>query len=215
MHFDFFVEDQSGTIGLKNLIPKIIGDEWTYKLHQYKGIGNIPKDMKDPKDASKRQLLNSLPKILQGVANTYKNSIYSYYLIFICDLDSRCLKEFRQELLQIAENCHPKPNVQFCIAVEEFEAWLLGEQQAIIKAFPNAKKLPLDMYKQDSICGTWQVLADSLYKGGSKKLISLPYSAIGKEKCDWAKTISPLMNVEENRSQSFCYFRDKLRLLLK
>ena len=39
------------------------------------------------------------------------------------------------------------------------------------------------------------------------------WQAIGAEKSRWAKDISPNMVVENNRSPSFCYFRDKIREL--
>jgi hypothetical protein len=35
--------------------------------------------------------------------------------------------------------------------------------------------------------------------------------AIGREKVAWAAKISPLMDIDNNQSPSFCYFRDKLR----
>ena len=36
---------------------------------------------------------------------------------------------------------------------------------------------------------------------------------IGAEKFKWAEAITPKMDVENNQSVSFCYFRDKLREL--
>lgn len=58
----------------------------------------------------------------------------------------------------------------FCIAVEEMEAWLMGDREALLCAYPKAKESVLKEYKQDSICGTWEVLANAVYKCGLKKM---------------------------------------------
>ena len=59
MHFEILVEDQSGKKALDILIPKIIGDAHTFITHSYKGIGRIPRNMRDTDDASKRILLEN------------------------------------------------------------------------------------------------------------------------------------------------------------
>ena len=67
----------------------------------------------------------------------------------------------------------------------------------------------------DSICGTWEKLADALFSGGARNLQTQGWQAVGKEKAAWAEKIPPHMEVDKNASPSFCYFRDKLRHLLK
>ena len=71
----------------------------------------------------------------------------------------------------------------------------------------------LDSYKNDSICGTWEVLADAVYTGGARLLKKQGWWAVGREKTAWAERIALLMDVENNASPSFCYFRGKLREL--
>ena len=39
MHFEVLVEDQSGKKALDILIPKIIGDQHTFRVIEYRGIG--------------------------------------------------------------------------------------------------------------------------------------------------------------------------------
>jgi hypothetical protein len=70
-----------------------------------------------------------------------------------------------------------------------------------------------DSYINDSICGTWEKLADAIYRGGAKQLSNLGGASVGQEKIVWAENTSPQMNVEINQSPSFGYFRDKLRHL--
>ena len=216
MHFEILVEDISGKTALEILIPKIIStQQHTFKIHPYKGIGHkVPQNLKSTSDAKKRILLDLLPKIVQGWGKTLSDSPdYSFVLIVICDLDNRCLSTFRRELLDLVDKCTSKPKTQFCIAIEEGEAWYLGDLAAVKAAYPRAKEAVLKSYINDSICGTWEKLADAVYSGGSKKLSKLPWQEVGEEKSKWAEKIAPLMDVDNNLSPSFCYFRDKLRYL--
>lgn len=212
MHFEILVEDVSGKKALNILIPKIIGEEHTFTVHSYKGIGKIPGNLKSPAEAHKRILLAQLPNLLRGYGKTFAQypPVSPAALIVVCDLDDKCLHAFRLELLTLLEQCHPKPNARFCIAIEEGEAWFLGDLPAVKAAYPHADNSVLCRYENDSICGTWEQLADAVFPGGAKKLISQGWQAVGLEKSTWAETISPHMNVELNRSSSFNYFRKTL-----
>lgn len=199
MHFDILVEDQSGKKSLDILAPKIAGDSHTFEIIAYRGLG---------------RLLVNLPKLLKGYGNThagYKN--YPAAVIVVCDLDDKCLKAFRQQLYEILNNCNPKPLARFCIAIEEGEAWLLGDIPAIKSAYPKAKDQVLKAYKNDSVCGTWECLANAVYRGGEKALAKEGWQGVGREKSIWAEKIAPRMDVESNKSPSFRYFKDTLQNL--
>jgi hypothetical protein len=216
MHFEILVKDSSGKTALEILVPRIIDiQQHTYKIHTYKGIGHIPKGLTPNSDPRKRILLDQLPRLIQGYGITHAKSSDKFpsVLIVICDLDTKCLKAFRQELLTCVDSCYPQPKTQFCIAIEEGEAWYLGDLAAVKKAYPKAKQKVLNEYINDAICRTWEKLADAVYRDGSSKLSKLGYQAIGTEKAKWAKEITPFMDVDNNQSPSFCYFRDRLRQL--
>ena len=215
MHFEILVEDVSGKAALEILVPKIVDQTNTYRIHSYKGVGRIPKDLKSSSDPQKRILLNRLPSIIAGYGSTFQSYPpgYNAALVVICDLDKRCLSEFRRELLNCLNKCNVRPICYFCIAVEEGEAWLLGDIDAVKFAYPNAKDSVLKSYANDSICGTWEILADAVFPQGAQALKRLGWQRIGKEKSVWASEICPNMDVDINRSPSFCYFRDKLRNL--
>jgi hypothetical protein len=215
MHFEILVEDQSGKKALDILVPKIIGNEHSFKVRPYKGIGHIPKDLRGKSNPNKRILLDQLPRLLKGYGNTFAHypKECPAAVILVCDLDDKCLKVFRSELINILNSCNPKPEARFCIAIEEGEAWFLGDVPAVKMAYPKAKDAVLNSYITDSICGTWEILADSVYSGGHHALSSRGGHMVGAEKSKWAENISPKMDVKNNRSPSFCYFRDKLREL--
>jgi hypothetical protein len=214
MHFEILVEDQSGKKALDILVPKIVGNAHTVFVHPYKGIGRIPKNMRDTKDAEKRILMDCLPKLLKGYGRTFAGyGDYPAAVILVCDLDDKCLKTLRNELRGILNACKPKPKACFCIAIEESEAWFLGDLPAIKAAYPKAKETVLASYANDSICGTWEKLADAVYPGGASALSARGWHLIGAEKSKWAEEISPLMTVEDNESPSFRYFCKKMKQL--
>ncbi|MDR0455520.1 MAG: DUF4276 family protein [Treponema sp.] len=200
MHFEFLVEDQSGAKAMDILIPKLLKGKATYRIiRPYKGLGCLPKDLRPKSDAGKRILLAQLPRLLRGYGKVPNYGC----VIIICDLDDKIEKQFLSELNGVLNSCSPKPDVCFCLAIEEFEAWYLGDLAAVRKAYPKAKDTILSGYKNDSICGTWELLADAVCKGGSRALIKEGWQAIGKQKSVWAEEISPYMNVDSNISPSF------------
>lgn len=207
MHFEILVEDKSGEEALNVLLPKIIGEINTFKVHSYKGVGHIPKTLKMP-DAKTTALLNKLPRLIQGYANSFKG--FPAVLFIICDLDDKNLSKFKSQLIDLLDRCQQKPTTEFCIAIEEGEAWLLGDIPAIKQAYPKAKENILKEYKNDAICGTWEVLADAVYEGGAKALSKKRFQEIGKIKFEWAQKICPFMDINNNLSPSFNYFKDKL-----
>ena len=213
MHFEILVEDLSGKKALDILIQKIVGTHHTFNIHPYRGIGHIPKNLNNPTNANTHLLLNQLPMQLRAYGKSYTNDP-TKIVIVVCDLDNNCLKTFRQELFRVLNSCNPKPETRFCIAIEEGETWLLGDIPAIKEAYPKAKDNILNGYQNDSICGTWELLADAIFTGGSNALGKKPWYVIGKEKSAWAQKIIPHMNVDKNASPSFCYFRDKIREMI-
>ena len=204
MHFEVLVEDSSGRAALDVLLPKILPCGHSWRTVPYKGLGHIPKGLHPRQDPVKRQLLAQLPRLLRGYGRSlWKDSA----LIVVVDLDSRDCVAFKRELLDVLDSCDPRPSALFRIAIEESEAWLLGDRSAVLAAYPRARRAVLDSYVPDSICGTWEVLADAVHPGGSRALTKAGWQAIGAAKHEWAKRISPHVDIARNRSVSFQTFR--------
>jgi hypothetical protein len=212
-HFQILVEDGSGEALLDHIVPKIIGESCSYEIKHYKGIGRIPPGLKPGSDPKKRILLDQLPRLISGYGSVLSKypPTYPAALVIVCDLDTRCLKAFRNSILQCINSCKNKPETLLCIAVEEGEAWLLGDTEAIVLAYPRARTEILNSYIPDSICGTWEVLANAIYAGGSKALSRHGYQVVGSKKHEWANAIGPLIDLERNKSPSLRYFVQKLR----
>jgi hypothetical protein len=204
MHIEILTEDASGELLLQSLLPKILGQQGhphTWRTHAYKGIGRIPRDLRGKTDPSKRILLDRLPMILAGYGKSQQQQDAA--VLVVVDLDDRNCAEFRQELNGILNQCHPAPRALFRIAIEEMEAWLLGDRSAVLKEFPRAKGTVLGTYDQDSICGTWERLADAVFPGGSAALKAAGWPEIGEQKCKWASQIGRHLDPERNASPSF------------
>ncbi len=212
MHFEVLVEDISGKRMLDQVIPRVIDASHTFRVLSYKGIGRIPKGLSSGADAGKRILLDQLPRLLSGYGKAFAGYGPDYLaaVIVVCDLDRRSRKSFEQELQAVASSARPCPEHAICLAIEEGEAWYLGDLPAIKQAYPRAKDAVLGDYKNDSICGTWELLADAIYPGGSIALKAKGWQAVGTEKSKWAETITPQMDLAANKSPSFNQFMTRL-----
>lgn len=213
MHIEVLVEDSSGATLMKHLMPKLLGDAaeaHTWRIKSYKGIGHIPKGMPRQSDAKKQTLLDKLPLLLKGYGNTPG---YDAVLV-LADTDDRNVAAFRRDLMLILSQCPNAPKTAFGLATEEIEAWYFGDRTALLEAYPRADKRVLSKYQQDAICGTWEVLADALVKGGAAALKKQGFYQAGAFKHECAHRIGPLMDVMRNQSPSFATTRQGVAELL-
>ncbi len=216
MHFEILVEDASGKILLEHLVPKIIGPK--ERPHSFRII-NIQDLKHRVMMRMPRHLARTLPWdtiLFQTLAiqlRAYGKSLprKNGVVIILVDLDYRNSDEFLGQLRDLFAACDPKPSGDACLAVEEGEAWILGDAAAIRRAYPLVKEYVLSSYEQDSICGTWEQMADAVFHGGSERLTAVGYPWIGREKCRWADNIGQYMDVNENCSPSFVVFRELLK----
>lgn len=82
MHLEVLVEDQSGSIVVKHILEKVIhkkNNYFTFKIHPYKGIGKVPKNLKSSSGPDKRILLDQLPRLLRG----YGKSLEGYGAVVV------------------------------------------------------------------------------------------------------------------------------------
>ncbi len=207
MHLEFLIEDFSGAALLEHLLPQLISEvDHSFRVHSYRGIGRIPKGLQPTSNASRRILLDQLPRLLSGYASVPGINA----VVVVMDLDNRDLTAFQAELSLLARRCGASDLSVFCVAIEEIEAWMLGDWEAVKLGYPLAKEKVHAAYIQDSICGTWETLADAIHKGGSRVLSSQPYKVIGTAKCEWASRIGPHLDLNRNSSQSFRNFRQQV-----
>ena len=209
MHIEFLVEDSSGEKMLSQLLPKILGAQGaphTWRIKAYKGVGRIPAGLSVKADPAKRMLLDQLPRLLQG----YGKTVGIDAVVVVLDTDNRECSAFLTELKSLLANCKPAPHTLFRLAIEETEAWYFGDKQSILQAYPRAKRDVIGRYTQDSVCGTWELLADAVYPGGSAAIKKTGWPLPGQIKHEWAEKITPFMDINQNISPSFIKLRDVL-----
>lgn len=217
MQIEFLVEDSSGKKLLEEIMKKYIQEmplfPIEYSILPYKGIGGFSKGT-NAKNVKAQQLLNDLPKRLKAIQAKYWG-VQDVSIIVVLDNDTRDTIKFQEDLERLAQRENIFIDHVFCIAVEEMEAWLLGDRNALQAAYANVAdriSSKYSSYKQDSICGTWECLADMLTKGGIANFRKKNPTAfdIGRCKSEWAEKIGQQMNLRENTSPSFQKFLQEL-----
>jgi hypothetical protein len=113
------------------------------------------------------------------------------------------------------DGCGKVPTTLFRLAIEEIEAWYLGDREALRKAYPRVRSDVLTRYTQDSVCGTWELLADAIHPGGSKAIKDNGWPLPGQMKHQWAEQIGPWLDIDRNVSPSFKKLRDGLLRLVE
>ncbi len=211
MHFQFLIEDLSGETLIKMIMQKLQKEhpEITADYKSFHGIGGftLRETIRETKTG---KLLNDLAIYLRGFNRSLQN--FPAALFVVVDNDDRNPEEFKMQMQGVAEQNQITIDHVFCLAIEEMEAWLLGDEEALLKAYPNARKSVYESYMQDSICGTWEKMADIIYPGGSKKMKkeNPSYAGIGKIKNEWAQNIGKEMNLNQNASPSFNCFLSEI-----
>lgn len=217
MKFEILVEGVSDKTTLWNILPAILGPReqphlWFIRKHQ--GIGRLPENPDATPRITDNTLLGQLPAKLKAYSKTLdRDSI----VVVLVDLDEKDKVVFRTQLETLVTSTIQQPNhvnVLICIAIEELEAWYLGDQKALFEAYPEAllRKSLVDGYIQDDpACGTWELLARIVLNQDPDTLCSRGRCETGEFKVQLASKISPFMDVETNLSESFQTFRNVLR----
>lgn len=207
MFFQFLIEDQSGEKLIRALMDKIVegNPETSYDCKFFKGIGGF-KQRGSPMEIKTGKLLDDLGLYLSAFDQALQGMPAA--IVIVLDNDNRDTAEFTELLEQVARRKKIEIDHVFCLAIEEMGAWLLGDAAAILAAYPKANLHYLRTYTQDSICGTWEVLANVVYPGGYNRMKQdcCVYAQIRKLKSEWAERIGKHMELQRNQSPSFRRF---------
>ena len=169
----------------------------------HQGKGHIPPDPTAQPDPKRRGLLDQLPAKLRAYGKSLNKQ--TDRVLVLVDADTDPCQALKQRMEALLNQCAPKPEVAFRVAVEETEAFYLGDPRAIRRVFGPLRQGPYQNYVQDSICGTWEVF-------------QVVIAARHEDKVAWAEAIAPHLSTATrgrlaNRSPSFRQLCQALRLL--
>jgi len=208
---ELLTEDRSGGVVLAALTESIISsviDDYSIEIRPSRGCGQWPENPYAQPEPFASGLLDLLPAKLRAYDKVYAGT--ETILIICMDSDDHDQSELFSRLRNTCRRFAPHIRTIIALCVEEIESWLLGDEKAILKAYPDADLAALREYDQDSICGTWEVLCHVVMKERAPRLIRVGYPAIGQYKKTWAEDISRYMRPENNVSPSFVRFYQSL-----
>ena len=211
MHIEILTEDRSGAVVVERLVTRLIEEEHAdaeVAVRPHRGCGSLPKDWDTRPVKFASSLLDLLPAKCRAYNKVYGNT--DTILVVIMDSDANDPDELRQELYRVCKKYARDIRSVIGLCTEEVESWLLGDINAVLKAYPDADLKAYQEYVQDSICGTWEMLCRVTFPANYEDIIEIGYPAIGHYKARWAEAISPYMEPGENVSPSFQTFKNAL-----
>ena len=193
LHLEVLVEESSAEAALQELLPKILGENFSFRIHPFSG---------------KRDLLHKLPQRLYGYRRWLPED---YRILILIDQDRDDCKQLKQHLNRLAADADLTYHLQILnrIAIEELEAWFLGDFEAVHAAYP---RVPIHLHAKakyrdpDSIRDCWETLERLLQRLG--------YYRNGMPKIETARAIARHMDPTRNRSRSFQAFQQGIRRLM-
>jgi hypothetical protein len=215
---EVLVEDRSTEQALRHLIP-LIAPHCSFNIRSFDG---------------KRGLMKRLPGRLRGYAERVRYDP-NLRIVVVVDLDDDNCHELKKTLEDMTRSAGLTslrsvrtaqiPIVATRIAIEELEAWFVGDVGALRTAYPRIpQSLGLaECGSHARVCspvlaarhnfrepddvrgGTWEALERLLQSHG--------YHNGGMRKIALADEVARHMDVENNRSTSFCCLRDGIRRL--
>lgn len=196
-HLELLVEEPSMEAFLRELLPRMLSVECTFKIHPFQG---------------KPDLLDKLQNRLRAYAKWLPDN---YRIFVVVDRDDDDCEQLKQKLENIASQTQLLTRSQARgrpwqlvnrIAIEELEAWYFGDWQAVCNAYPRvSKRIPNQArYRHpDAIRGgTWEAFERILKRYG--------YFKTGLRKTEAARDIGIHIDANRSRSHSFVKFREAI-----
>ena len=195
MHIEFLVEEPSAEAFFAEFLPKIVAGGTTWKLIAFQG---------------KTDLLANLTKRLKGYAAWLPND---WRIVVLVDEDRGDCSKLKHQLEDAAKAAgmitkSRSTDGAFAvlnrIAVEELEAWFLGDVEGLCTAYPGVPSSlgSREIFRDPDAVpgGSWEALERVLQRAGHFR------GGIGK--IELARTMAMHLEPSRNRSRSFqCFMK--------
>jgi len=173
-----------------------------FQVFWHKGKGRLPTSPFGPPAARDETLLGQLPAKLRAFGESDPGSP----VVVLVDADRDNCLALKASLMAMLGVLPQRPrNVIFRIAVEEMESWFIADTTAVQSAYPTVNLGVLAAVAPDAVVGAWEHLATAM--GLNAGLCT------GADKEDWAKAISPHLELANPPSPSFGTFIKALERL--
>ncbi len=188
MRLHFLVEGLAEDRLLRALLPRLIPNH-LFKIYPHRGKGRLEAQAKRPQDRVGPGLLDQLPATLQIFGRNFDPA--TDRVVVLLDLDDDSEPQLRKQLLSLLTKLKEAPSCEFCLAIEEAEAWYLADLGAVRRAFARQSldEAVLKAYKPDSIVGAWELF---------QRLIKDPC----ERKPAWAERMGKELSVAPEGSES-------------
>ena len=194
MFFHILVEGVSDVPIVREIMCRRIGvaEGAHFRIHPHKGKGTLPKTSRADPDST---LLGQLPATLRAYAQKGQD----HCIVVLVDADRDNCEALKKKMVSMWKKLNPKPpKILFRIAIEEIESWFIADPRAVSAAYPSANTSIISSVPPDSVIGAWEELA--------KALGLSPNKCSGADKEDWAKAISPKLDLISPKSPSLATF---------
>jgi hypothetical protein len=193
-HFEVLVEGGSDVPVLREVLTRKFGlqQDIDFRIHPHKGRGRLPANPLAKPDPKQSTLLGQLPAKLRGFSWLGDDVC----VLVVLDVDDDICTALLQSLHDMLQKLPERPKrVLFRLAIEETESWFIADRDAVSQAWPKAKTQKLKDIKPDAIVGAWEALAEAIGKKRNE--------VTGRDKYQWAETITPYLNLDSPISPSF------------
>jgi hypothetical protein len=125
-----------------------------FRVIPHEGRGKLPREPDTAADPGRRGLLDQLPAKMRAFGRTLDPATDA--VLVLVDADRDDCRDLKQAIVAALAHCNPAPRHLIRIAVEETEAFYLGDLSAVRRAFRRVRPGQLKDYVQDGQDGTWE-----------------------------------------------------------
>lgn len=195
MRLHILVEGKSEQALLDGWLPRFLPGH-SFQVIVHRGKGRLS-DAPGRAPRGRQGLLDQLPHKLRAYGRSLDPR--TDRVLVLVDADDDDCADLERRLHALAGATEPCPEAEFRLAVEETEAFYLGDRAAIRAAYPSARLTRLRGYVQDSICGTWERFMEVI-------------GASSEDKVAWAQAMGRHLSARpgDNASPSFRSLCDAL-----
>lgn len=187
MKIHVLVEGPSEVAFFDRWLPRAFAGH-QFVTHKHQGKGSLPKDPDKPPARHLRGLLDLLPATLRGYADALATNDEA--VIVVVDADDDDPVALRKQIEKVVRDYAPT-NAVVRLAVEETEAYYLGDLHALRAAYPTADHAKAAAYQPDAIVA-----------GGTAELFGEIIGDDGLRKVEWAEAMGARVTTSPARSRS-------------